>query len=379
MKRHFVVISTIFSLTFNTIYPSWRVTEENYKKWDLKHSSLYNSLTGITSFPEKLNKLIEWFEIETALQKLMEKTFQEYDPANSPSYAEFKVRRAAAIRAMMQNGNGLEKIGSIHFELLEHISEFVYPETTVDCACNEATEECRKLFFQEKERTSFSKFFLGEQRQKELEKKIKRLNEIKDLQEKLRLTPGVTPTPEHLSALNLSPGKPSQQSSTPENITNLFKQYFNTAKTHVKKNIGYYLAGAVIISYSVTLLKLIKDTMYMKDEDAWFAFGNYMTPEALIMSSPQETREELLQAIKKRYNFDDENLAQGLQQFMEDTKKEIKRMKSFVQWHEWLEYLLVDVLFPAQEESVKQAQVNIIKLEYLQQLMKDYQEAHSKA
>jgi hypothetical protein len=150
---------------------------------------------------------------------------------------------------------------------------------------------------------------------------------------------------------------------------NPFLAKLSSLKNFAKDNLGYILAGTAIISYSAILFKLFKEAQYTNNEDAWFAFEeSYMTPEAFVMAPLKETRATLLRAIEKRYKTDS---AQALRAFMTDTKQEMKRLKNFLSWHEWLDYLMLDAILPNQKEAQHKTKTNLIKLEYMRSLFEE--------
>lgn len=152
----------------------------------------------------------------------------------------------------------------------------------------------------------------------------------------------------------------------PDPTPNSLLAKLSSLKKFAKENLGYILAGTALLSYSVVLFKLFRDAQYTKNEDAWFTFEeSYMTPESFILAPHEETRATLLRAIEKRYQTDS---AQAVQAFMSDTKKEMTRLKNFISWHEWLVFLMLDAIFPDQNEAQHKAKTNLIKLEYMRSL-----------
>jgi hypothetical protein len=358
-----------------------KIDKSKYKEWNLKRTELY--------------KHFSWYPPTDIIQKKLEEAFEKFNPMAALSYEEFKKQRAAVFVSFFEelkqtnfwnSGMLLKSEKSMiikQFEWFSCSEKYWDWDSMIDLPfeheINQRVAQIRALY--EKHRLELGiNFRTSEEFQKNSSPVAMEYVRLKtrwqDERNRLIRLDGL-PTDAHSSSLSLvtsnrdSLSESSLHNSSP--FPSFIEQKLTSLKKHFVNNLGYILAAAAITSYGLVIFKLFKEAQFVRNEENWSAYEDYMPTETFIMRPVQETTDELLRAIMLRYKPVENNLGLAVEQFMADTKAEMKRLKNFLAWHEWLDYLMLDAIFPDQPEVVHLAKVKLLKLEYMQHVLQTRQ------
>lgn len=148
----------------------------------------------------------------------------------------------------------------------------------------------------------------------------------------------------------------------------------------LKKHYLYYLAGGLLASYLFVYFRLKKALWLMGNRDAWCNWKGECSLEKLFTFSQEELAEELLLKIQARYSNPRTpgDLVTPLSEFLDQYKKEIETLRTYVKTVQMLRTFKASNLFPLHEEDIFAIKEKTQRLAFLKTLFFLWTTNHSK-